>query len=187
MTAALFPSSAELVPAPAAAPVAFAVSFFVGGIARPGGSKTATVIRRKCGEIVTHNGRPLVTTREAGKHTANWRAVVAGEARRSYQGDPLTCPLQVTMQFVMPRPKGHFGTGKNRERLKVDAPVYHTSAPDCTKLVRAVEDACIGILWHDDRIIARQFAEKVFGMRPGVEINVRPLDLSESMQIGGAP
>jgi hypothetical protein len=68
--------------------------FWVSGIPRPGGSKTAQAIYGRNGQPIMKGGRVLVTTRDAGgKKTENWRAVVAHEGRLAYHGDPLDCPL----------------------------------------------------------------------------------------------
>ena len=151
------------------------VSFFVPGLPRPGGSKTATLIRRKGGEIVMKNGRPLITTRDDAKGNKEWKAQVAYFANTHYQGQPLDCPLAIEVTFVMPRLKGHFGSGKNANVLKANAPAFHTVKPDCTKLLRAAEDALTGILWRDDAAISLQIVRKVFGDRTGMHITVRTL------------
>src|SRR6185437_5367455 len=135
----------------------------------PGGSKTATVIRRKGGEIVMKNGRPLTAMRDAGgEKTKNWRAVVAHEGRIAYQGTPLDEPLRVEFVFFMPRPQSHYG----KKGLHKWAPIYSTTKPDTTKLIRAAEDALTGILWRDDTLIVEQTARKVYSDRPGMRITV---------------
>jgi Holliday junction resolvase RusA-like endonuclease len=77
--------------------------------------------------------------------------------------------------FLMPRPKGHFRTGKRAHILREAAPLYHTSKPDATKLLRATEDALTGILWHDDAQIAMQIVKKRYtSSNPGAEIKILP-------------
>jgi Holliday junction resolvase RusA-like endonuclease len=156
--------------APPAATSGKIVEFFVPGIPRPGGSKTATLIRRKGGEIVMKNGRPLITTRDDAKGNAEWKQNVAFFARQHYNADPQAVALRIRVVFVMPRPKYHYGTGKNAGILKPDAPALHTVKPDGTKLMRSTEDALTGILWIDDAIIADQGARKVYGSKPGAFI-----------------
>jgi len=151
------------------------IDIFVPGIAQPGGSKTATVIRRKGGAIVMVNGRPLVTTRDACKKNPEWKQTVAFFARKQYAGDPLDCPLSVRFIFTMPRPKGHYGSGRNMGVLKASAPQYHTSKPDALKLARSTEDACTGILWRDDCLTVDIRSRKIYGENPGVRIVVQKL------------
>ncbi len=153
------------------------LTFFVPGLPKPGGSKTATVIRRKGGEIVMNNGRPLVTTRDDAKGNAEWKQEVRFNARLAYKADPLHGTLRVTWRFVMPRLKGHYGSGKNAGKLKPCAPQFHTVKPDLTKLIRSTEDACTGTIWADDATIA-EFGPgtcKLYGERPGVHITVETL------------
>lgn len=65
-------------------------------------------------------------------------------------------PLAAICTFYKPRPKAHYGTGANAEKLKDSAPAYPISAPDCTKLWRGFEDALNGVIWHDDSRIVGQ-------------------------------
>lgn len=160
------------------------INFFVPGIPRPGGSKTATVIRRKGGEIVMKNGRPLITTRDDAKGNAEWKSLVSYFARQAYTGVPLDCPLLVRLHFTMPRLKGHFGSGRNAGVLKPTAPTHHTTKPDVLKLARSTEDACTGILWRDDSCTSKLELEKVYGDRPGVQITVTPLaDIAQAAPV----
>lgn len=152
------------------------VSFFVPGIPRPGGSKTAAVIRRKGGEIVMHNGRPLTTTREAGKYTATWRADVREAARRAMDGaSPFTGHLALRVSFFFPRPKQHF---RASGALKDNAPSFKGSRPDTTKLLRSLEDALTGLVWMDDSQIVCQVATKRYDSTPGARVCVQPADRS---------
>ena len=152
------------------------LTVFVPGIPKPGGSKTAQLIRRKGGEIVTKNGRPLITMRDDAKGNADWKRNVAYFARREY-GDALliTGPMRVTIKFVMPRLAGHFGSGRNAGVLKPNAPHFHTVKPDATKLMRSTEDAMTGVVWLDDARIVEQRVSKVYGDKPGAEIVVEEL------------
>lgn len=157
------------------------IEFFVPGIARPGGSKKANVVRRRDGSIVTNaKGNPVVAVRDmGGERTENWRAVVALEARRVFQGEPLSVPLRLDVTFWMPRPKAHFrGNGELRDW----APHYCAKAPDTTKLLRALEDALTGIVWRDDTLIVEQAAKKIFGSRPGAQVTITPLAANVTMK-----
>jgi len=137
------------------------ISFFVPGIPRPGGSKTA--FRNK------YTGRIQVV--DASKNQ-DWKSIVAYSARQAYSGEPLLGPVRLKIIFQMPRPKSHYGTGCNNGRLKTSAPYYHTVAPDATKLLRSTEDALKAILWKDDSQVAIQEVEKVYGAIPGAKIEV---------------
>lgn len=165
------------------------ISLFVPGTPRPGGSKTSSVVRRKGGTIVmVPNGkggtRPLITTRDDAKGNAEWKQQVAFFARQKYWGRPLRgVPLLLIITFVMPRIKGHYGSGKNAGVLKDAAPTFHTVKPDVTKLTRSTEDALTGILWGDDTDVAMQVVQKVYGDKPGAHIEVRQLTRALAAEI----
>lgn len=141
------------------------IQFFVPGIPRPGGSKRAFLNK--------HTGRIIVT--EDCKHTKDWRTSVAWAAKENVP-EPLTGPLQVQFTFRLPRPKGHYGSGKNRNSLKSSSPFWPSVKPDTTKLVRSTEDAMKGIAWIDDSQVVHQTAIKCYGI-PGCEITIRQIGM----------
>jgi Holliday junction resolvase RusA-like endonuclease len=60
-------------------------------------------------------------------------------------------PLRCDLTFYLPRPKGHYGSGKNSGTLKVSAPTRPTGKPDRDNLDKAVCDAITAAgLWADD-------------------------------------
>jgi len=143
------------------------ICFFVTGIPRPGGSK-------KCFRH-SKTGKMIVT--ETGKYTGAWRDMVTMAALGAYKCEPLTGALWVEMVFYFPRPKSHFRIGKYSDQLKPSAPLYHTTKPDTTKLLRSTEDALTHIVWRDDSQIARQEAGKRYTLgTPGAEITIRTLE-----------
>lgn len=142
------------------------IALNIPGIPAPGGSKRGFYIAKLKRVVITDAG---------GERTKNWRAICAEAARQQYAGDPLQGPLQVTFMFFMPRPKGHYGTGKNASMLKPNAPTLHTSKPDALKLARSTEDALTGILWGDDAQTALLTVEKRYGTRPGCRVIVEAM------------
>lgn len=134
------------------------VTFTVYGVAQPAGSKTAGR---------TKDGRTFV--RDSAKRGQPWRrqvAQVAGEAVNG--GGLLEGPLELSVIFTMPRPKSHYGA----HGLRPSAPAYPTTRPDATKLLRAVEDACTGIIWRDDAQVVAQHAYKVYGEPACAQVRV---------------
>lgn len=149
------------------------IRFFVPGVPAPGGSKRA-VYNRATGKV---------WVKDDCERNPAWRDRVASFAIEAMVGrKPMEGPLRVSFYFTMPRPKSHYGTGRNRAELKRSAPIYHTSKPDTTKLIRAAEDAMTGIVWRDDATVAEQWAQKAYApslpgnCNPGVLIEVRELD-----------
>jgi Holliday junction resolvase RusA-like endonuclease len=64
---------------------------------------------------------------------------------------PLSGPIDIKLFFLIKRPKGHFGTGKNSEMLKDSAPREHTCKPDVDNMIKFVLD-CLNHcgVWRDD-------------------------------------
>lgn len=82
-----------------------------------------------------------------------WKGAIAQELK-DQAGKAITDPLRVDLIFYFPRPKSHYGIGRNAVKLKDSAPGFHTKKPDIDNLEKAVFDALseksgIG-LWKDD-------------------------------------
>ena len=75
---------------------------------------------------------------------------------------PLQGGLEVELEFIMPRPKSHFGTGKNDGKLKPTAPTQHLHTPDLDNLVKFVLDAMNGKFYIDDSQIVSIICSKTF-------------------------
>lgn len=133
------------------------IAFHVPGIPAPGGSKKFVGMNRR-------TGRALIVD-DAGKRNKDWREAVAWAGKAAMQGKPLLeGPLKVRFEFVMPRPKGHFGA----RGLKPSAPAWPAVKPDALKLTRSSEDALTGIVWTDDAQIVKEEIEKRYAA-PGEE------------------
>ncbi|XVV35051.1 RusA family crossover junction endodeoxyribonuclease [Streptomyces sp. CA-100214] len=87
------------------------------------------------------NGRMI----ESSAKVKPWRDVVAWSAiaaRNRVRGwRQLTGPVALSLTFTMPRPRSHFGTGKNAKVVRPSAPARPAVTPDLDKLVRATCDA----------------------------------------------
>jgi len=143
------------------------VSFFVPGLPAAAGSKRGFVNKKTGGVIIT----------DANKKSKPWQAQVRAVAAAEMGEAPLMQgALALIVVFTLPRPKSHFGTGRNASVLKESAPFFHTSAPDSTKLTRAIEDAMSKVVWIDDCLVAEQLIRKVYGDRPGALITVRRME-----------
>lgn len=139
------------------------ISFFVPGKPAPAGSKRAFYNARL--------GRALVV--DANANAKPWQAAVASTAAEHRNGAGLIDgPLEVEFIFYVPRPKGHFGTGRNASLLRASAPSHPTGRPDVLKLARGVEDALTGVLWRDDSQIVKELLRKEYGEPAGVHIEV---------------
>jgi len=141
------------------------ISFFVPGVPATAGSKR--------GFVNPKNGRVIIT--ESCKKSKPWRERVMSCARDVYDGPVLQGPIFLEIQFHMPRPRSHFGTGKRANVLKDSAPLYHTNKPDRTKMLRALEDALTGVIWRDDTQVVGGEVSKVYAATPGAFVLIREI------------
>ncbi len=139
------------------------VTFWVPGNPKPAGSKRGFVNKKTGGVIIT----------DACKLTKSWQGDVKTFAYQAMKGQPLMDgPLELIVVFQQARPKWHYRTGKFAGVLHSNVPLFPTSAPDATKLVRAVEDAMSKVVWVDDALVVDQLVRKRYGP-PGALISVR--------------
>lgn len=140
------------------------VAFTVDGTPVPQGSKRV---------VPTARGHRSVETNE---RTLNpWRNAVTGAAARAMGGRvPMAGPVRVDATFVHPRPRSHFGTGRNAGQLKSSAPVYCSTRPDVDKLLRAILDSITGVVVIDDGQVVELVARKHYGS-PAAHITVTRL------------
>ena len=149
-------------------PVVGCVEIRVYGIPRPQGSK------RSLG-----NGRMI----EASPHVKQWRNDVMAAAAVSYKGAAITGAVELQIVFLFPRPKSHYGTGRNEQKLKASAPVHCISRAhgDTSKLIRSTEDAISAssgypVIEDDSQVVAlscrKRYAEE--GEACGAIIRIIP-------------
>jgi len=73
---------------------------------------------------------------------------------------PIREGIALSVKFIFPRSKGHFG----KKGLLPSAPKNHTSRPDIDNCLKGLMDACKGVLWIDDTQIVTVLAEKIYGI-----------------------
>jgi Holliday junction resolvase RusA-like endonuclease len=112
-----------------------------------------------------------------------WRESITlvAVAAMAGQGGPYTGAVEVALTFHLPRPRSHYGTGRNATRLKASAPEHVTTRPDVDRLARAVLDAISigpGPILADDSQVAVLYAAKRWtdgAEAPGVSVFVADL------------
>lgn len=72
-------------------------------------------------------------------------------------------PLYVEATFYLPRPKSHFGTGRNADTLKESAPAKPTTRSDVDNYLKGLLDGLSGHAYKDDRQVVQVMAEKCWG------------------------
>lgn len=136
------------------------ITGFVEGEPKPMGSHRAFV-RGKRAVMVNDN-----------KGTRPWQDSVRWAFRQAYSGEPHVGLVDVVLRFEFPRPKSHYGTGKNAALVKPTAPEAVTVKPDIDKLVRAALDCGTGILWRDDSQVASLRVAKYYRTVPGMAFEI---------------
>ena len=111
--------------------------------------------------------------KESSAKVAPWRAAVAYTCEQQWEGDPITDPVAMEIEFILPRAKHHWSTAKGKEdQLKPSAPLHCTSSllGDLDKLARSTLDGCAlksgGCLIADDSqvvslALAKRYAERL--------------------------
>lgn len=143
------------------------VTFTVIGHPMPGGSKK--------GFVHPHTKRVVIVEDSRNKP---WRAAVAAaglQARAEWGVELSDQPLHVEFTFYRARPLSHYGTGRNADTLKTNAPAHPTTRPDVLKLARAAEDSLTGVLYEDDAQIVTEILHKRWGTPERVDITIREL------------
>lgn len=157
-------------------------SFFVPGIPRPQGSKTA-IGRLVGGKVKTW----LVEGRRANARAEfkQWRELVAHHAEVYVQATNFTCiprpvPVSMSLAFALPRPGTHL-LRDGKHLSAVGRRITHPSSrPDLDKLARAVLDALTEVLFDDDSQVCSISLLKVYetdSALSGVQVNCKRLTI----------
>ena len=124
---------------------------------------------------------------ENSKKVKPWRKDVRAAAIDHYKGGIIGRAVEVEIIFLFARPKSHYGTGKNANKLKQKAPEFVTSSAtgDIDKLCRSTLDGLSakagGTVIKDDSLVVSLKAVKKYakeGELLGAKISVTPFILS---------
>lgn len=120
------------------------------------------------------------------KTAEGWKSQIADALRNHVPAQPITGPVCLDLTFYFPRPKGHYGTGKNELRLKPNAPRMHTQKPDRDNLDKPFLD-CLKTLgvFGDDAQVCDGSIKKLWcppGIQPGCQMTLVPLEESQETE-----
>lgn len=101
--------------------------------------------------------------------TRSYESEIKRIAQGQYREKPLEKALAVELKFYLTRPKS------------VRRPL-HTVKPDLSNMVKAIEDACNGVVWKDDSQIISLTCSKEYAIVPKIEMFV-----SEVSEYGSVP
>lgn len=140
-------------------------------------------------KCVGRRGKRAHVLLEDNSGSAPWRAeVVSWIKRAGVTAAAKGQPLAAEVTFTVPRPTGHYGTGRNAHTVKASAPAYPTShsTGDVDKLVRLILDALQDAeLIPDDSAVVELTTRKRYPAAdvtpedalpyPGVRVRLHPL------------
>ena len=131
---------------------------------------------------------------ESSSKVKPWRQDVKAAALNTIatvDHQQLLGPVAVDVVFYLPRPAGHYGTGRNAHQIKGSSPRWPHRKPDVDKLQRSTLDALgeAGV-WRDDAQVVDVHASKAYadGRPPGADITIRSLDAepaAPAVPVGG--
>tara|TARA_Y100000310_G_scaffold191013_1_gene191014 strand:+ start:2634 stop:3110 length:477 start_codon:yes stop_codon:yes gene_type:complete len=135
-------------------------------------------------------GRPRA--RRMGKFVSVYDDPKSAKAKKTLQAvvqenapkELLNSALRVDLYFYLPRPKGHFRTGRYANQLKESfCYIHHTKRPDIDNLRKLVMDALTGVFWRDDSLVCVGLTIKEYSIKPRTEIFIKILkEISHDVQ-----
>lgn len=116
------------------------------------GRARATIRTSKAGDSFIGNYTPA--------KTRSFEGVVKLFASQAMHGmSPFTCPIDLLVEFQFPIPPSWPSW---KRTAAAEGRVHHTGKPDTSNLVKAIEDACNGVLFHDDGQIVGSVQDKIY-------------------------
>lgn len=70
-----------------------------------------------------------------------WKKTIRFHSTHSAAQGRIEGPIRVDIEFIMPRPKNHYGTGRNEGLIKASSPDWPEPVPDKDNLEKTVFDA----------------------------------------------
>ena len=131
-----------------------------------------------CGRmIIDIPGKPIAKARprfyRRGKFIGTYNSQQTEEGKfllmchDQITGPPIEGPVSMRIVFYIPRPKSHYGTGKNADKLKPGAPDWPARRPDIDNMEKFVADCLNGIAWKDDSQICISITSKMWDRGQG--------------------
>lgn len=130
------------------------------GLPAPQGSKNAfNNPHTGKAQMVESASKKLTPWRQDVKQAA--RDALAAAGHYEIPADGVGAAVDIT--FLMPRPRGHYRTGRNAHLLRDAAPLRPTTRPDVDKLIRSTLDALkVAGVYRDDSHVVSVTGRKVF-------------------------
>jgi len=146
------------------------IDLFIPGVPRPQGSLT--------GMVSKGSNRVFMKYPDS---TVQHRNMLVYTLAAAYEGEEYCGAVILATTFTFPRPKSHFGTGKNAQLLKATAPDWHIQTPDADKLLRLTGDAVTiaNIIKDDSQIVIARSEKRWTSTEALVGTHVQVLTLED--------
>jgi len=79
-------------------------------------------------------------------------------------------PLYMHVDIYMQVPKS---VSKRKREMMLAGKILPTKKPDCSNILKAIEDGLNAVAYHDDSQIVAVTVTKRFGEQPGVQVRIR--------------
>jgi len=135
----------------------------------------------KTGQVIYRNGKPVMKSKTPGK-TKAWEEFVSLVSRQAAVRNglrepiPLGTPIVLGCVFYMAIPSSWPSQKKQDAR---DGKLRHTSNPDLSNLLKAIEDGAEGVLWQNDSQVVMYGpvdgiipTQKCYAREPRTEVEV---------------
>jgi Holliday junction resolvase RusA-like endonuclease len=162
------------------------ISFFALGTPvaqpRPRAGRPVMIKDRFGNPVRDKYGKPIMRGSIFNPSDADqWKRDIAFAAKPHIPKEPLVGPVELDLTFYLPRPQGHYGTGKNAGKLKGSAPMFCKTKPDADNAIKACMDTLTqGRFWLDDCQVVKLRAVKLYenppALKPGCQITIVPLE-----------
>lgn len=122
---------------------------------------------------VTGKGRPRFV-RATGRtytpaQTLSAENRIAHEVTLAWRQPPLDEALMMTLEIRVAIPKSK---PKKFREAALASGIFPTSKPDCSNVLKLVEDSLNGVLYRDDSCITRLFVSRRYAADPGITLTV---------------
>lgn len=125
---------------------------------------------------ITPMGAVRMTTRgkfvkKNAKKYLQYKEAIRWTIKQQFKGKPIDGAVGVTVWFYMPMPETW---SKKKKAEMVNR--YHTKKPDIDNLIKGLFDALNNLIWVDDNRVVDMTVFKVYGEKPGIEIEVEEVE-----------
>lgn len=111
------------------------------------------------------------------KKTANYESLVKLSAAQAMKGKELIdgpVKLTVTLLFQIPA-----SWSKVKQAAAAQDEIRPTVKPDCSNILKAIEDSLNGIVWQDDKQVVELTVSKYYSNMPGAYVSITEISSKE--------